>query len=275
MAGPVGETAPQMISSPRNREVLRVVRRGRDAAARRREGLLVVEGPKLVDELLSRLGPQAVERVYVSAEFAEGDGSRWVRRCPVPPVVVAPAAFRRMADTRTPQGVLALARRPRHAAAGLWRAAGAVLALDAVQDPGNVGALVRAAAAFGAAGAVLGPGCADPWGPKALRGAMGAAFSLPLVEAADLAKMLSEARAAGRRVVALDARGAERLDRVPLDRAVLLLGSEGRGLGEAAAAADVVARIPFADGMESLNVATAAAVALYEAARQVREERGP
>ncbi|MBE3589279.1 MAG: hypothetical protein IMW98_00455 [Firmicutes bacterium] len=271
MTGPV-KGARSCITSPRNPEVLRVVRLGRDAALRRREGLAVAEGPRLVEEALARLGPQSVERLYVSEAFAEGDGAAWVRRCPVPWVIVSAEAFRRMADTRTPQGVLALVRRPVPAPAALWGAPGAVLALDAVQDPGNVGAALRAAAAFGAAGAVLGPGCADPWGPKALRGAMGAAFSLPLVEAADLAAALEEARRAGRLVVALDARGSERVDRLPLDRAVLLLGSEGRGLGEAAAAADAVARIPFAEGMESLNVAAAAAVALYEAARRARGE---
>jgi TrmH family RNA methyltransferase len=133
-----------------------------------------------------------------------------------------------------------------------------------LRDPGNMGTVVRAAAALGADVVVLGRGCADPTGPRAVRASMGALFRVPLAHAAP----------AGLRRVALDAHAAATLADVDLTAAVcLVLGGERAGL-PADAAADVVCRIPQSDAVDSLNVAMAATVALYEVARQ-RRAAGP
>jgi RNA methyltransferase, TrmH family len=131
------------------------------------------------------------------------------------------------------------------------------VALWGVGDPGNVGTVLRSALAFGAAGVALGPGCADPFGPKAVRASMGAVFQVPLARVHDVAAL-------PRPVIALAARAGERLAGRPAG--TLLVGAERTGLpDDAVAAADAVAHIPIA--AESLNAAMAATVALYEMTR--------
>jgi TrmH family RNA methyltransferase len=143
-----------------------------------------------------------------------------------------------------------------------------VLALDGVQDPGNVGTILRTALALGAAGVVALPGTADLWGPKALRGAMGAPFRLPAVHAA-ADEFLAWVREAGVELWTTDV-GGDDVRRLgpPARPAVLLLGNEGAGVRDdlAGRAARRVA-IPIGAGAESLNVAVAAGILLHEVTR--------
>jgi TrmH family RNA methyltransferase len=133
------------------------------------------------------------------------------------------------------------------------------LELHDVHDPGNVGTILRAAAALGPASVVLGPGCADPLGPRAVRASMGALFTTPLLREAPLVRRVALAADAPAELAAVDLTGP----------VTLVLGGERQGLSdELRAAADVVARIPQEAAVDSLNVAMAAAVALYEARRQ-------
>jgi len=176
-----------------------------------------------------------------------------------------------MSPVRTSSGVIALARRP---AGGLARVfdgmpALVVVAVD-VQDPGNLGALVRAADAAGATGLIAAGGSADPLGWKALRASMGSAFRLPLARVTDVNDAVSSARLLDIGVVAFVPRGGTPLTRVDLRGAVcLLLGGEGPGLAPTLTeAADVQASIPMTAAVESLNVAVAGALAVYAAAEQ-------
>jgi TrmH family RNA methyltransferase len=131
--------------------------------------------------------------------------------------------------------------------------------LHGVHDPGNVGTILRSADAFGASSVAIGPGTADPFGPKAVRASMGAVFTVPLARAEGVAQL------PGRSVALATGVGA-RLDELPLTDVTLLIGSERHGLpDEVLQAADHVARIPIAN--HSLNAAMAATVALYEASR--------
>ena len=132
--------------------------------------------------------------------------------------------------------------------------------LHGVGDPGNVGAVLRSAEAFGAAAVAIGPGTADPFGPKAVRASMGAVFTVPLVRAATVAELPGE-------TVALDSQAAVPLDALVLsDTVTLLVGAEREGLPpKVIAACDQVARIPIVS--HSLNAAMAATIALYEASR--------
>jgi TrmH family RNA methyltransferase len=132
------------------------------------------------------------------------------------------------------------------------------VALWGVGDPGNVGTILRSALAFGAASVALGPGCADPFGPKAVRASMGAVFAVPVARVDDPAQL-------PRPAIALAARAGEPL-RGPLPAATLVVGAEREGLPDGVVAAcDRVAHIPIRS--ESLNAAMAATVALYEAVR--------
>jgi TrmH family RNA methyltransferase len=135
--------------------------------------------------------------------------------------------------------------------------------LHGVHDPGNVGTILRSAEAFGAACVAIGPGTADPFGPKAVRASMGAVFAVPLARAATLADLPGE-------TVALDADAPEPLDGLALAQITLLIGGEREGLpDELMQGADHLVRIPIVT--HSLNAAMAATVALYEASRMARE----
>ena len=178
------------------------------------------------------------------------------------------AEFAAHAATESPQGVLAVAATPRWELEDLLAAAhepAVVLVLDAVQDPGNFGTLVRSAEALGAAGLITLPGTVDPWNPKSIRAAMGSSFRLPLV-AAEWEGAADWLRGAGFRLLA-GAMGGES-PRGSTGRAALVVGNEGAGVsGEILAEVDGVVGIPLRGRAESLNVAAAAAILLYELTR--------
>jgi TrmH family RNA methyltransferase len=189
--------------------------------------------------------------------------------------VVSERVAARMSSLETPADAAAVLplppRRPLSALSG--PVASLVVYVDGVQDPGNVGTLVRAAAAFGASAVVTSSGCADPYGPKTVRAAMGALFGLPVfpeVPLAELAGHLPEATVYG-----LAAHGGAAISEVALRRpAVLVVGAERAGLSDAALAdVDELVTIPLASpaagAVESLNAGVAGAVALYEFSRRL------
>ena len=230
---------------------------------------MLLDGPHLIDEALA--AGIALEVVAFDPDQVSGDLHHLLARLGTRAVAVSARVLDAMSPVRTPAGVVALAERPEPSAHDLWRAGTPLIvgAID-IQDPGNVGAIVRAAEAGGATGVVTTPGSADPFGWKALRGAMGSAFRLPVVRAASIAAMTADARTHGLRVVASVGHGGTPLhDAALAGPALLLVGSEGQGLpAEAVAAADDRVSIPMAPPVESLNVAVATALLVYEARRQ-------
>jgi TrmH family RNA methyltransferase len=178
--------------------------------------------------------------------------------------------MRAISPVKTPSGVVALAGRPTLTLEQALdvRPPLVIVAVD-VQDPGNVGAIVRAAEAGGATAAVLAGTSADPFGWKALRGSMGSCFRLPVVRAGQ-PEMLAALRARGVRVIATAPRGSRSLFESDLrGPAALLVGAEGTGLADdLLAGADETVSIPMREPVESLNVAVAAALLVYEASRQ-------
>jgi TrmH family RNA methyltransferase len=181
----------------------------------------------------------------------------------------SPAVLDAVSPVRTPTGVVAAVVWSPRGVADAIAGAGLVLGLVDVQDPGNVGAAIRAADAFGAH-AVLALGeTADPGHWRALRGAMGSTFRLPVARAGT-GEGLDAARRAGLQIVATVADGGTPLATLDLARpSLVLLGREGSGLPDAlVAGADTAVTIPMRQGVESLNVAVAAAVIAYEAGRR-------
>lgn len=164
--------------------------------------------------------------------------------------------FDPLTETKTPQDVIGLFERPRASAAEiLARRDTVAVALDGVQDPGNVGTIVRLAAAFDAAGVLLLPGCADPFGPKAIRASVGAILSVP-VASITARELLS----AGVPLLAAAASGAA--TDPPSRDAVLVFGNEGAGVSSEIARAATPIAIPMSSRVESLNVASSAAILL-------------
>jgi len=241
-------------------------------------GLCLVEGPKLALEALGA-GLRLVEAAASPRAETTAVGARALaelRTHGVPVRRMAEALLDSLSEAGTSQGLVALAERPRFEADRVFEAKdGAeplVLVVDAVQDPGNLGALLRSAEAAGATGALLTTGCADPLSWKALRGSMGSAFRLPHATGLTIDDALARLEAHGVAVYATAADGDRRYDEADLRGAVaVVVGREGAGLSAAfQASAAARLRIPLAAPVESLNVGVAAALVLFEAARQRR-----
>lgn len=244
-----------------------------------------IEGARLVEEALrSGLGVEAV-LVSTSGERHLERLARWMGQddTVVRVLRTTDRLFAGIADTETPQGVAALVR-PRAATFDdLVRGLPLIVVLVGVQDPGNVGTTLRAAEAFGATGAAAcasaGCGTANPLAPKALRASAGSALRLPVVCGLAVSILLAQLRVAGVRLFAASPEHSQESARrgvLPWEAdlrgpAALLIGNEGAGLPpEVERSADVLVRIPLAPSVASLNAAVAAAVLLYEAARQRR-----
>jgi len=237
-----------------------------DRNARRRARCAWIEGTRLVAAYLGACG--APVTLVISDQAGESpEVTKLVARAGIEPVVLSAAVFASLADTETPQGIAAEIEIPDSPVA--TEIVAQCVFLDGVADPGNLGAILRSVAAFGVPEVVLGGGCADPWAPKVLRAAMGAHFTLRLEEAADLPGRF--AAFAGDRLCTVP-RGGTPLHEVDLrGRHAWVFGSEGKGVRDAVAtAATRQVCIPMAETAESLNVAVAASICLYEAARQRR-----
>jgi TrmH family RNA methyltransferase len=237
--------------------------------------LMLIEGPRLLEEAIAA-GVALVE-VVVTLRFAESRRGRALltafdtqhQRVRF----VSESAAASLSDVTTHQGVLALARRPEVQPQDATLSPSAlVLVAVALQNPGNLGSLLRTAEAAGATGVFLTAGSADPLSSKALRGAMGSAFRLPHVRGLEPAAILRELRSSGIVSIGTVTTGGTPYDRVDFRRPIALwLGNEGAGLpAEVVQAADEQVTIPMAAGVASLNVAVAAGILLFEAARQRR-----
>jgi len=251
-----------------------VVRQFRDVAQGVVPDAMLLDGDHLIQEALA--SGVTVDVAAFSERLADSRLAASLQSAGTRVVVVSSAVLDAMSPVRSPTGVVAIAKRP---AAGLQdaiaKSPALVLMLYDVQDPGNVGAVVRAAEGCGATGVVCSEHTADPFGWKALRGSMGSTFRLPVATRQALPAAIAAARTSGLRVFATTARGGTPLPecdlRVP---AAILLGGEGGGLpADLVDAADATLTIPMQPPVESLNVAIAAALVVYEAARQ-RQTRG-
>ncbi|HUO34241.1 MAG TPA: RNA methyltransferase [Candidatus Acidoferrum sp.] len=254
---------------------------------------IAIEGPKLVLEgvrsglevealLLSESSEESLQEIlHAAAETENGIPRTRIFR-------TTEKLFAGVAGTEMPQGVAALLQprewtlddvlRGRATKEGSYLGASPLIAVMAgIQDPGNVGTLVRSAEAFGATGAIATRGTADPWSPKAVRASAGSALRLPLLRGLNIPVVLAQLKVARVKIIATTARG-ERVENAWPDLrepCAILIGSEGTGLpGEILKAADAVLAIPMSEDVESLNAGVAAAVALYEAARQRRVTDG-
>ncbi len=203
-------------------------------AVRQHADEIVIEGPKAV---------------------ADAIAAGWK---PIPIPTFAPALLKSITDTKTSQGVIGLFERPRWTADQIFSSDRLAVALDGVQDPGNVGTIVRLTAAFDAAGVIVLPGCADPYSPKAIRASAGAILNVPIV-----AMSVEELVAAGRPIFVADAKGSTN----ELPTGILVLGNEGQGASPALRERSRVIAIETSGRVESLNVAAAAAILLWRTFR--------
>ncbi len=232
----------------------------------------VVEGPKLLDEALrSRLELDSV-LIEDGCHAWTPERERAVRERGVPVHAVTRNVLEAACEAFTPQGIAALARTPGHELHALFETPAPTLLVVAcgVQNPGNLGNLVRNAEAFGASGLIAMEGCAGLFRPGTIRGAMGSLFRLPVIEGWSTHRVLEMLRVHSVSLVALERKATQRLDQAELASPLALaVGSEAHGVpAEVREACRTTVAIPQRDSVESLSVSTAAAIALYELYRR-------
>ncbi len=256
-----------MIVSTQNAQLkrMRLARRckGEDA---------LIEGPHLLADALAA-GLDVTAILATPAFLERADARTLLERLPRPPLTVEAGLLNQLADADSPRGIAAVVYLPRSDITALpARSDGLYVFLDGVQDPGNLGALVRTAEAAGAAGLFLGTGCAHPNHPRALRASAGSLLRLPVVRHATLDAVDTHLAKNDATWLALVPRGGTSIyDAQPSGCLILALGAEGAGLSsQVVAHADRHLHIPLASQVESLNVTVAAAVTLFELRRQSR-----
>lgn len=258
------------ITSTSNSQVKNVLALQKKAKERQAQDLFVVEGPKMFLEAPAK----RVEQVYVSESFLESPVWKGSREAfgRVPCCAVSDQVFRHMSDTQNPQGVLCLVRQFHYRREDLLGKQPLIMVLENLQDPGNLGTILRSGEGAGVTGILMSGGCADVYNSKVIRSTMGSVYRVPFVRTDNLAEEIAWLKRGRVRLFAAHLGGRNAYDREDYaGPSAFLIGNESRGLSEETAAlADTLIRIPMLGQVESLNAAMAAGILMYEAARQRR-----
>lgn len=261
-----------MITSTSNAKIKRIVQLRKKKKARDAEGVFLVEGIRMFREIPEKL----LQEIYISESCEEKEGKEIRRRasaCGIRPELVSDGVFSHLSDTQTPQGILCVVRQLSYS---LEEVADApcphMLVLDRLQDPGNVGTILRTAEGAGVTGILLDGECADIYNPKTIRSTMGSVFRMPFYYIQDLEEGIRYLKKRGICTYAAHLEGKRAYDEEDYRKpCAFFIGNEGNGLRpEIADLADTYIRIPMAGEVESLNAAIASAVLMFEAGRQRR-----
>ena len=255
------------ISSRQNAHFKQARKLAGSARERSKTKQILLDGTRLIGAYAAQFGLEE-STLLVSEQGANRPDIQQILQSASPrhAYLLADELFAEITQVATSEGITAIAGIPRLESKSPddFR-----ILLDGVQDPGNLGGLLRTVAAAGATSAYLTKGCADPWSPRSLRGGMGAQFILPLRERVDLVTILAEFRGT---VIGTSPCAKQTVYDVDLSGPVVMIfGSEGRGLPEEVLSmANQLVHIPMAGKVESLNVAAAAAICCFERLRQTR-----
>ena len=232
----------------------------KDRKGRKETGCFLVEGRKMVEEALASAFP--VDAILVDADRA----AEFSLPGHIPVFIMPSHVLAAVCDTKTPQGIAAVVRM-----AGVQLTGSRLVAMDGVQDPGNVGTIIRTADAAGFDGVILSTQCADVFSPKVLRATMGSIFRMGIRVTDDLPGVLAQMVKEGASVLSSQLDGEPFYQRSPLnERFVLVIGSEGNGVtDEVKAVATHKVKLPMRGGAESLNAAVAAGIMMYELTREM------
>lgn len=252
----------RMTPSPITRNRLKEIARLSRKRSRDEEGLFLIEGVRSVESAVRAGAP--IAELLVTPEGLQSERVQAIlQAAPGEVLEVSTSDMRKVADVQTAQGVLAVARIP---PVDLKSMTGPLVVLDGIQDPGNVGTIIRTAAWFGAGGVVAGPGTADPYGPKAVRSAMGGLWDLRIAMVDDLVRLAVEWLEQGRELYAADLEGVPVAAWKPPAESILVLGSEAHGISDPLrsylSGSVTVGSAPGRRGVESLNVSVAAGILL-------------
>ena len=256
-----------MITSTKNDQVKAVIELKKKARARNEQGLFVVEGVRMAAELPK----DQVKSIYVSETFAKNPENAAILAEYPGYELVSDSVFAVMSDTQTPQGVLALVRQFSYGMDELLKSdrPAHLMVLENLQDPGNLGTILRAGEGAGITGLIMSRDTVDIYNPKVIRSTMGSIFRMPIAVAEDLAATIDCVKTRGIPVYGAHLDGATFYEKDFTGGCAFLIGNEGNGLSdEISAKADDLIRIPMCGQVESLNAAISTAVIAYEVLRQ-------
>lgn len=264
-----------MITSSSNARVKQLAGWQKKRKARDEDHVFLVEGIRMFVEAPE----ESVREVYVSESFYQKKKEelhldRWGRKLEI----LSDSVFSHVSDTRTPQGVLLVMEQLEYRLEDITggKEPPLLMVLDNLQDPGNMGTILRAGEAAGVTGVVMSRDCVDIYNPKVIRSTMGSVYRMPFIYVDDLPKVVEDLQKAGIHTYAAHLKGQHSYEEEDYCRGTaFLIGNEGNGLrDETANAAEIFVKIPMCGEVESLNAAVASSVLMFEAARQRRLKSG-
>ena len=257
-----------MITSTSNPRIKNLVLLGKKAKARKEQGVFLAEGRKMTEEAPK----EWIRELYVSESYlADKENAGSLRGMEYE--VLSDHVMKAAADTQTPQGILAVVSMPRWDFASITeKNGGSYLFLEDIQDPGNLGTMIRSGEAAGITAVIASRGTVDLYNPKTIRSTMGSIYRVPFFAADDLKQTVCTMKEQGMKLYAAHLKGNRPYDEPDYrQKCGFLIGNEGNGLTEEIAGlADEYIRIPMEGSVESLNAAIAASVLMYEVNRQKR-----
>lgn len=256
-----------MITSMANSQIKTLMQLMTKAKVRRDKSLFVTEGIKMVSETPS----DRLEKIYVSEKFITNPSNR-KKLDGFLYEVLSDEVFRHVSDTVTPQGVLALVRMKEHDLKEMFskKDGNLFIILEDVQDPGNLGTIIRTAEGAGVSGIIMTKNTVDIYNPKVIRSTMGAIYRMPFMYTDDLEKVISELKKNNTSICAAHLNGKNNYYEEDYTRnTAFVIGNESKGITDAIAnKSDILVKIPMEGQVESLNASVAAAILMYEAYRQ-------
>lgn len=261
-----------MLTSMTNAKVKRLVNLGKKAKLRYSEGVFLVEGIKMFLEAPA----EQIKEVYVSERFLAENPPGKISNLRYE--IVSDAVFQKISDTQTPQGVLCVMKMPGYQLGDILKnikKPPCFLVLEDIQDPGNLGTILRAGEGAGVNGVIMTKNTVDIFNPKVIRATMGSIFRVPFIITDDILQTITDLKADGVTVYAAHLKESTDYDLQDYTKSTaFLIGNENSGLKRGTAdMADYYIKIPMQGQVESLNAAVAASVLMYEAARQQREKK--
>ncbi len=261
-----------MISSTSNAQIKNLIHLQKKAKTREEQGAFVIEGIKMYEE--SRDGGYLIKAYISESLYAEKRlmGNRFFADYPYE--VVQDSVLKEVSETLTPQGIMAIVKKPEYDLNSIITEKDVnLILLEDIRDPGNLGTIVRTAEGAGVTGIILSKSSVDMYNPKVIRSTMGAIYRMPFVYADDFAEVLRRIKKNNIKIYAAHLAAASVYDEENYQgKCAIMIGNEANGLSdEAVALSDSCIKIPMTGRVESLNAAIAAAILMYEVYRQKRK----
>lgn len=259
-----------MITSTSNKKIKELAAMVKKNSVGKKKNAYIIEGIRMFSELKA----EEILEVFVSESF-ENENKSLLKNIFPKYETVSDRVFDSISDTKTPQGVLAVAKRKEYTLEGILKNAKAplsLLILDGLQDPGNLGTLVRAGEGAGISGIIMSENTVDIYNPKVIRSTMGSIFRVPFIYVKDLKEVIDKLNSNGISVYASSLEGAIEYDRPDYKKdTAFIIGNEAAGISkEILDITDKKIKIPMLGEVESLNAAVAGSILMYEAVRQRR-----